>query len=179
MRSHFTVEITEVFDDSSERVSVSGNDKLLAFLELWDNNVIPVWQSALDRQLEWLASWEFFGWDVFVLRVLAREHEIRTWSESYLLDGFKIVVCLKNSRRWSGEGSSPDLDLLGTELLDGLFFVLAGKIAVVSFIQSPRVIDWNVLLAERLEDGTAGLVRSLEKRSVSDVEFIVGILFRV
>ena len=95
------------------------------------------------------------------------------------MDGFKIVVCLKNSRRWSGEGSSPDLDLLGTELLDGLFFVLTGKIAVVSFIQSPRVIDWNVLLAERLEDGTAGLVRSLEKRSVSDVEFIVGIFFRV
>ena len=91
------------------------------------------------------------------------------------MDGFEVVVCLQNGRRWSGEGSSPDLDLLGAELLDGFFLVLAGQIAVVSLVQSPRVIDWNVLLAERLENRIAGLVRPLEKRGVSRVEFVVGI----
>jgi hypothetical protein len=65
--------------------------------------------------------------------------------------------------------------LLGAELLDGFFLVLAGQIAVVSLVQSPRVIDWNVLLAERLENRIAGLVRPLEKRGVSRVEFVVGI----
>ena len=91
------------------------------------------------------------------------------------MDGFEVVVCLKDGRRRSGEGSSPDLDLLGAELLDGLFFVLAGQITVVSLVQSPRVIDWNVLLAERLEDRIAGLVSPLEERGVSSVEFVVGI----
>ena len=91
------------------------------------------------------------------------------------MNGFEVAVCLENSRRWSSEGSSPDLNLLSSKLLDGFFFVLASQVAVMSLVQSPRVINWNVLLPERLENRIAGLVRPLQKRSVSRIEFVIGI----
>ena len=93
----------------------------------------------------------------------------------YLLDGFEVGVGLENCRWWSGEGSSPDLNLIGSELFDGLLLVLAGQITVVTLVQTPGIVDWNVLLTKSLEDRVAGLVGSLQERSVRSVELVVSV----
>ena len=64
--------LTEVLDNASKGVSMSGDEKLLALLELRNNNVVPVWERSLDGELERFASWEFFSWYVLVLGVLKR-----------------------------------------------------------------------------------------------------------
>lgn len=123
-----------MLDDSSERVSVSSDDDLLAFLQLRDDDVVPVRQGSLDGELQRLEFGELVLWrSVLVDRVFN--------------DVFEVLVVGLHRWWWSVEGSSPYLHLLLSVLLGSFGLVHAGQATVVTFVQSPGLLDWDRALA--------------------------------
>lgn len=128
----------QVLDNSSQAVSMSGNDDLLALLQLWNDYVVPVGQSSLDGELERLKLGELLGfWSVLVPRVLDNVLVV-------------LVICL-HWRRWGVERSSPDLHLLLAVFRSGLGLVHPGKTAIVTLVQTPGFVNWNTLLTALLQ----------------------------
>ena len=84
-----------MLDDTPERVSMGGNQNLLSLFQLWNDDVVPVWKGALDRQLQRLVHGEFLlAGFVGVTRVLC--------------DDFVKLVRFFQRRWWNIETTPPN-----------------------------------------------------------------------
>lgn len=128
-----------MLNDASQAVSVSGNDDLLAFLQLRNDDVIPVGQCSLDGELQRLEHGELVLAGSILVDVVFN-------------DGFVELVIGLHGGWWSVERAAPDLNLLLAVLLGSLGLVHAGQPTVMSLIQAPCLLDWNSCLSGFLQD---------------------------
>ena len=152
-----------MLDDSSQTVSVGGNDYVLALLHLGDDGVVPVRQGALDGQLERLEHGELLGLGVALVAVV--------------LDN-GIVVGMVGLHGWWGhiEATAPDLHLSLSVLGSGLSLVQTGQTSVVTLVQAPGLLDGDSGLAALLQDGGQSVLGTGQQGRVGDIELETGFL---
>lgn len=128
-----------MLDNSSQAVSMSGNDDFLSLLQLGNNGTIPVGQSSFNGQLQRFKFGELF----------------RRWSLGVpwiLHNSIIILVVWLHGWGWGVKGSSPDLYLLFSILLGSFCFVHASQTTIVTFVQAPRFMNWNTFLTTLFQD---------------------------
>lgn len=147
----------EMLDDSSEGVSVGSDDDLLAFLQLWDDDVVPVRQGSFDGELQGLEFGELVLWRSILVNGVFN-------------DVFEVLVVGFHRWWWSVKGPSPDLHLFFAVFLGSFGLVHAGQATIVTFVQSPCLLDGDRALAGFRQDRLKGDVGALENRCVGHVE---------
>ena len=95
-----------------------GNDHLLAALDLGHDHIIPVWQRALDRQLERLTGGHLVNIGIEGVLICNCYLPVSNQLFWYLLNRLIVLVTLLHCWWWSRKRASPNLDLLGAELFD-------------------------------------------------------------
>jgi hypothetical protein len=110
----------EVLHQAAQRVAVGGDENRLAGLEVGDDRVVPVRQLAVDHELQRLGAGHL-AVDVGV---------------SHIADLAELALIVEQGRRHV-ERATPQLELLGAELLEGLRLVLALQGAVVTLVEAP------------------------------------------
>lgn len=153
----------EMLNDSTQAVSVSGDDDLLSLLELGNDDVVPVWQGSRDGELQRLELREL---------VLTRAVLINR----VLDDVLEVLVVVFHRGWWGVEGASPDLHLFFSVLLGSFGLVHASQASVVTFVQAPCLLDGYGALTRFFQDGIESHVSSLQHACVGDVELQSGIL---
>merc|ERR1719339_366707 len=144
----------------------AGKKILIARLHLWHDNVVPVRQGALNRELEGLAVGELcVGGSTLVPLVLP--------------DGFIVGMVSLHGRGRDIKAPPPDLNLLLAVLGGGLRLVEAGQPAVMPLVEPPGLLDGQVGLTALLQHGGKSLLRPGEQRSVGNIEGEPSILERL
>ena len=122
---------------------MGSDDDLLALFQLWNDDIVPVWQRSCDGQLQRLEHGELsFGGAILVASVLGNCLEVGVLSLHW----------------WWGdvEGSAPDQHLSLAVLLGSFGLVEAGESSVVTLVQSPGLLDWDSSLTGLFQDGVEG-----------------------
>ena len=129
-----------------------GHEHGLAGLEVGDDRALPVRQQAVDHELERLGAGHL-AVDRGVARVV------------HLAE----LAVVGEGRRRHVEGAAPQLELLGTELLERLRLVLALQRAVVALVEAPGAGDRDPQPVGGVERDVRGLDRPAEQRGVQHV----------
>ena len=62
--------VIKMLDNTTERVTMSGNNHALSRLDFWNDDVIPVWESTFDCKFKRFASWKFISWNISIKWIL-------------------------------------------------------------------------------------------------------------
>lgn len=149
--------------DAAQAVSVGGDQDALALLHLGNDHVVPVGQCALDGQLEGLKLGELLG--------------LGSVGVARILDDVLVVGMAGLHRWWGGvEAAAPDLHL-GLAVLGGrLGLVQASESTVVALVQTPGLLDGDLLVAAGLQDAGEGHLGAGQHRGVGHIELQTGLL---
>ena len=153
-------DVVQVLDQTSQGVTVGGNENSLAQQQVSGNVVLVVWQHSVDDQLQGLSLWNHSWVKVSVTSVT----------------NLGVLGISLNNWRWHVERSSPDLELLLTVLLQGLGLVLTLQGTVVSLVQSPGSLDRHVQLVGGFQGQVGGLDGSGQLGGVQNVHGDTGLL---
>ena len=100
------------------------------------------------------------------------------WRSTYGLNNFIKRIFSRHGWWRCSKRSAPNLNLFRTKLFNRLFFVLARQTAVMSFVQSPRVVHRDRLLVQRFQNRHACFIRPLKNGCVRHVEWLSSVLKR-
>lgn len=152
-----------MLDNAAQTVAVSCDQDTLALLQLWNDDIVPVWQCALNGQLErlklgellWLGSLGVTG--VLVNGVIVGMTGFHWWW-------------------WGVEAAAPDLHLSLAVLGSGFGLVQTSQTTVVTLVQAPGLLDWNSLLTTSLQNAGECFLGTGQHRCVCDIEGQTSIL---
>ena len=144
----------EMLDERSQRVAVGDHEDPLAVGDLRLDHVVPVGERSLDGVGECFGAGQFIRGHVGVALIVSRP----------------VWITSVHRRRRRVVASSPDQDLLGPVLLDGLGLVQSLERAIVAFVESPTSLDGKPHAIEFIQGDPHRPDRPLQERGVHDVE---------
>mmetsp|Transcript_3623 Transcript_3623/g.13837 ORF Transcript_3623/g.13837 Transcript_3623/m.13837 type:complete len:251 (+) Transcript_3623:127-879(+) len=149
--------LVEVLHQGTQAVSVCHNQHVVTVLDLRCNGVIPVWKKSLRGEFQRLCIWQQFRIHILVARVML-------W--------MPLIVF---GQRWRRNivGTSPYLHLFLSMFLSRLRLVQSLQCPVVSLIQSPTLVHWQIHLIQFLQYNAHGFNGTFEYGCVDNVEFEV------